>query len=301
MGLSNFDSRVTRLFLEAGMQEVDGTEELFYTGENKNVIASGSTEMNFGFKRTNQTVYGSRRVVFQQMKILEMFKNISPVVYCYTPRSSLEVVDALIARYGVPLKREWFREEAIPTEVGNSPGFKIHLWLNNTLFTYGSREIKEALEVQVNQANVDIGDIFKKNVLAAPKMPYVIRQGYTNIDLLSYGKDFTPNTIERFKLLRAIENSLDLYHHETPHAERSANLVELLQDRLGFKVTVEADVDKALCLLRGTFVYNGPTVGFNGANTWYDNILVFDTITDPVDSAARDYRGRAYVHYNNMS
>lgn len=301
MPLSNFDTRVTRLFLEAGMQEVDGTEELFFSGENKNVIASGNTEMNFGFKRSNQTVYGSRRVAFAQMMLLTMFKNISPVVYCYTPRSTLDVVDALIARYGVPFKREWFRDDAIPANVGNSPEFKIKLWLNNTLFTFGSRDINEMLEVQVNQADVDVADIFKKNILTSPVMPYVIRQGYTNIDLLSYGKDFTPNTIERFKLLRAIDSSLDLYHHDTPHAERSANLVELLEDRLGIDVTVEADIDKALCLLRATLVYNGPSIGFAGANTWYDNVLVFDTITDPVDSAARDYRGRAYVHYNNMS
>lgn len=301
MALSNFDTRVTRLFLEAGMQEVDGTEELFYSGENKNAIATGNTEMNFGFKRSNQTVYGSRRVAFKQMILLDMFKHISPVVYCYTPRTTGEVVDALIARYGVPFKREWFRDEAIPANVGNSPAFKVKLWLNNTLFTYGSRSPEEALEVQVNQADVDVADIFKKNILKSPEMPYVIRQGYTNIDLLSYGKDFTPNTVERFKLLTAIDSSLDLYHHETPHAERSANLVELLSDRLGIPVTVEADIDKALCLLRATLAYNGPSTGFAGANTWYDNVLVFDTITDPVDSAARDYRGRAYVHYNNMS
>lgn len=300
MAFSNFNSRIARLFLDAGMQDVDGSETLFYNGADAYQVDNTDTIMNLGWSAKNNTVRGSRRVKFNKMSLSKMFNRITPVVYMYTPRSTREVAEALIKRYGLPMSPGWFVDSAIPTNVGNQPDFTIGLSVVNTLFSRAPTENEGPLQVRVLQADVDLADIFKNNVMTAPVMPYVVRQGYTNLETITYGVDFTPDTPERFILLRAIEASIDLYGPEAPSAERSGNLVELLTDRTGRLVTVEADQDGKICLLRATLIYNGPTVGFPTSNTWYDNVLVFDTILDPVDSAARDFRGRAYVHYNNI-
>lgn len=300
MAFSNFNSRIARLFLDAGMQDVDGSETLFYNGANGQQLELPETTMNLGWSAKNNTVRGSRRVRFTKMALATMFRNVTPVVYAYTPRSTKEVAEALIKRYGLPLDADWFVNTPIPTEVGNSPDFTIGISLKRTLFTRNPSESEGATQVRVIQADVDLSEIFKNNVLSTPVMPFVVRMGYTNLETLTYGIDFTPDTPERFILLRDIQASIDLYGFESPSAERSGNLVELLSDRTGRPATVEADQDGKICLLRATLVYNGPTVGFPTADTWYDNVLVFDSIVDPIDSAARDYRGRAYVHYNNI-
>lgn len=299
--LNNFDSRIARIFLDAGMTGVDGTERLFYNGADNFQFANVDTIMNLGFSASNFTVRGSRRVQFKKMKLEEMFKGISAEVFLYTPRSTREVAVELIRRYGVPLSPDWFVDTPIPTNVGNSPDFTVKLYINRTLFTMDTYNEAASLPVRVRQADVDLKDIFKKVDLNTPVIPYTLRAGYTNTELLTYGKDFTPDTIERFKLLAAIASSQDLYGFEYPSSERAANLVELMNSRMDIGVTTDGDVDMKIALKNATFVHNGPTVGFAKADTWYDNVLVFDTVTDPMDSTARDFRGRCYVHYNNVS
>jgi len=299
MAFTPFQSRVVRWFLDAGMQDVDGSEALFFNGNDDYQIASNQTILNVGFSSTNFSVRGSRRVRFNKLSLNTLFRGVTPVVYLYTPRSKREVAQALIDRYGLPLQAEWFADEAIPTATGNLEDFTVKLWLNLTLFTMGGDEYN-FLTVRVLRANADLATLFKDNVLDTPVMPYVIRSGYKNTELMTYGKDFTPSTEERFVALKSIASSQDLYGTQSPSLELSNTLVEILSDRLGIPVTKEADVDGALCVHNATFVYNGPTTGLTGADVWYDNVLVFDTVIDPLDSTARDYRGRCWLHYNNM-
>lgn len=302
MSLNNFDSQIARIFLNAGMQNVDGTETLFFNGLDTVASTDSATVLNMGFSSKNFTVRGSRRVRFRKMKLLTLFRGISPVVYCYTPRTAREVADALIKRYGLPLLKEWFVDFPIASDVGNSPDFTVRLRLTRTNFCEPEPYAQvDYLEVRVLQQDQDVGELFKKTVMTAPAMPYVPRQGYANTELLTYGIDFTPNTVEVYDAIKSITTSEDLYGHESPSLERANTLMELMTDRLGFPVVREPDQDDALCLLRSTLVYHGLTVGFPTADTWYTNVLVFDTITDPLDSAAREYRGRCYVHYNSIS
>lgn len=299
--LNNLDSRIARIFLEAGMTGVDGSERLFYNGADQFQIANLNTVMNFGFSSANFTVRGSRRVQFNKVKLNNMFRGVSAEVFLYTPRTTHEVAAELIRRYGLPLNLDWFVNTPIPTEVGNSPDFTIKLYMVRTLFNMEPANQDEALSVRVRQADVDLKDIFKKVDLSTPKLPFTIRAGYTNTEYLTYGKDFSPETVEKFALLKAIAASEDLYGFEYPSSDRSAYLVELMNSRLDIEVTTEGDQDGKLSLKNAVFVHNGPTVGFPKADTWYDNVLVFDTVLDPMDSSARDYRGRCYVHYNNVS
>ena len=62
--------------------------------------------------------------------------------------------------------------------------------------------------------------------MTAPAMPYVTRQGYANTELLTYGTDFTPNTVEVYDAIKSITTSEDLYGHESPSLERANTLME---------------------------------------------------------------------------
>lgn len=300
MPLAHFESRVARVFLDAGLQELDGNEKLFFNGADDLQLAQNKTVMNWGFKAINFTVRGSQRVQFEKLDLPTLFRRVTPVVYLYTPRTKRQVAAGLIERYGLPLKAEWFEDAPIPTDVGNSPDFTIGLMLQRTLFTNVVNELTSTLNVRVIQADSDLAEIFTNDVLESPKMPFTMLPGYKNTEVMTYGKDFTPNTEERFVGIRAIASSQDLYGQESPALERANHLIEVLSDRLGIPVTREADVDGALCVRNATFVYNGPTTGMASSDTFYDNVLVFDTVLDPMDSTARDYRGRCWIHYNNM-
>lgn len=300
MPLAHFESRVARVFLDAGLQDLDGSERLFFNGADEYQVGQNKTTMNWGFVANNHTVRGSRRVQFEKLDLPSLFRNVAPVVYMYTPRTKREVATALINRYGLPLKAEWFEDAPIPTDVGNQPDFTIGLLLSRTLFTNTINDLTSTLNVRVMQADMDLADVFTKDVLESPKLPYALLPGYKNTEVLTYGKDFTPSTEERFVVLRSIASSQDLFGLQAPSLERANVLMEVLSDRLGIPVTRESDVDGALCVRNATLIYHGPTTEFAQSDTFYDRVLVFDTILDPMDSTARDYRGRCWIHYNNM-
>jgi len=153
----------------------------------------------------------------------------------------------------------------------------------------------------VEQASMDVAELFKQNVLAAPQLPFTVRQGYKNTELMTYHIDFTPTTMEEYKLLLSITSSEYLWRSDSPYFESSENLFQLLKERLGIDVTTASDVEGSLCLRNATLVYNGLTTGISGVDAWYDRVLVFDTVTDPVDSTARTYRGRCYIHFNDLT
>lgn len=300
MAQNFFNARLLRMFVDVGLARPAGNEEMFFNGQNTKIQDPYINELNIGFTRNNLNVRGSRRTKFNKLEIRKLFRNITPVVWMYTPRSTGEVAQALIERYGLPLQKEWFANTAIPPEVGNNPPFKVKLALIGTDFTYHTAEV-DLLEVEVRQSDVDIGTLFESNVLDAPSLPFVVRQGYINTELMTYSKDFTPETIEVYKLLAGINTSAQLFSSDGTNDETSLMITALLHSRLGVPVVREGDVEGALTLRDATLVYNGLTSGFAKADSWYDRVLVFDTVLDPTSSTARTYRGRCYVHYNELS
>lgn len=298
MSLNFFNARWLRLFVEAGLARPTGNEEMFFTEPEPNLVLSSLNGMSVGFKKTNLNVRGSRRTKFYRFRLDRLFKNVSPVAYVYTPRTKAEVAQALIDRYGLPLKAEWFEDGAISKALGDNPPFNIELNLVRSDFTDRS---DIGVTVQVRQATVSVADIFKSNVLEAPGLPFVVRQGYTNTELKTYTVDFTPEVLDDYKILRGISTSEQLYSVDGLNLTSSMFITQLLHERLGVPVTVEGDIEGALSLRTANFVYNGPTSGFPGSDPWYDHVLVFDTVIDPVSSVARTYRGRCYIHYNELS
>lgn len=297
MSQDYFNLRWCRLFSEAGSPTLTGKEAMFFAAIDHDYRLE-SVSVSVGFSRTNLNVRGSRRVEVKKLHLASLFKNVPPLVFCYTPRSTREVAQALIERYALPLHAEWFVDTPIAVDIGNNPPFKVNMNLLNTEFTMADND---PTEVTVGAATVDIGDVFKFNVLDVPVLPFTVRTGYTNTELTTYGLDFTPEFIEDFRNIRAITKSADLYASSSPEIDRSSTLVRIMTSRLDFEVTTEGDIEDTLSTKNATFVYNGPSQGFAASDTSYDNVLVFDTVLDPVDSTARTYRGRCYVHYNNLS
>ena len=298
MSLNFFNARWLRLFVEAGLARPTGNEEMFFTEPDPDLVSSSLNEMSVGFKNTNLNVRGTRRTKFYRYRLDRLFKNVSPVVYVYTPRTKAEVAQALIDRYGLPLKAEWFEDGVISKTLGDNPPFNIEMNLVRSNFTDNENA---DVTVQVRQASVSVADIFKSNVLEAPGLPFVVRQGYTNTELKTYTVDFTPEVLDDYKILRGISTSEQLYSVDGLNLTSSMFITQLLHERLGVPVTVEGDIEGALSLRAANFVYNGPTSGFPGSDPWHDHVLVFDTVIDPVSSVARTYRGRCYIHYNELS
>lgn len=293
MAFDFFNARWSRIFADAGLP-VKGKETVFFPYVERKW--ESATRALVGFSKTDANFQGTRAVTCSHLSLAALFKNISPVeTYAYVPRTTVEVAASLIERYGLPLQAEWFVSEPITDEQVNNMPFDIKLKLKNVNWCKQNND-GDSITVTVYEPNVDIKDAFKVTILDAPKMPYVVKSGATNVELISIGTDFTPLYIEDYDRLLEITQSEDLYAASTPYVYRSDVLIRLLQERTGIITKREADWSKnILCTYHATFVYNGPASGFANADTRYDRVLVFDMNTN-----STAYSGRFYFHYNDL-
>lgn len=288
-----------RMFYKAGAN-VDGTEEFyggyFYTAEGAPRWYEGS----IGWKNTSPMIRGTKRLRWERVHLRELFANIRPEVYVYNAHDALKVVTALFKKYGVPYDPAWVTNFSVN---GNRAEYYIDVDFFNTQWT--QRWVGEGwsnpLRVYVKQPTMNVAELFADTVVSNPVMPYTVRAGYTNTEILTFSVDFTPSEDLSYKQLLEIAATADLNDTTAdPSAYRAQNLVDLLSSRLGIPATTEADIDGALSTANAKFIYNGPATGIAVANPAYDRVLVFDTDLDTNSTAARTYRGRVYMHYNNV-
>lgn len=291
-----------KIFSRAGA-EVDGTEQLFYAYVGgAETFRSRWMNGSVGWKQASPMIRGTKYVRWERIVLNELFKNITPEVYMYNAHSLVEIAEALFNKYGVPYDPNWVRNAAVN---GNRLEYTVALDFNDNQWAMFSRQSNydtdHPLIVTVKQPSMDLATLYTDTVVTEPTMPYVVRAGYTNTEILSFSLDFTPTLDDEFRLLQEIASDADLNDVTAdPTKSRAEYLVRLLGERLGIPTTVEADIDGALTTAGAKFVYNGPSVGISVANTQYDNVLVFDTVIDPASTVARTYRGRVYMHYNNV-
>ncbi len=296
---NQFVARLAQVFSQAGAK-MDGNEQSVF-GYVLNENDAWATEAHIGWKSTNQTIRGTKIFKFNRLNLLYLFKNVQPVLYIYNAHKLSEIIDALIKKYQLPVIPFWF-ENYNDNVDGNHLEYSVQLDFANNVWTrpsvYGQQ--RYWLTVKVIQPNMNIGELFLNNKLSAPTLPYVIRAGYTNTELLTIGVDFTPREDDDYRKLISIKNTADMTDDQsTDTAPKVAALIKIITDRLGIEVTTTPDVDGALSLAGAKFVYNGDAGGISQADTSYDRILVFDTDTDPASTKARTYRGRVFIHYNN--
>lgn len=289
MSFDFFNARWSRIFADAGLP-VKGTETVFFPIVERHWDAA--TRAVLGFAKTDPNFQGTRAVSAVHLRLDHLFKNISPIeAYAYVPRSTQEVAAALIERYGVPLKAEWFVDAPITDEQVNNMPFDIKLQLKNVPWCSHNTSAYD-ITVTVYEPNADIADVFKTDILDMPVMPYTIRAGKTNLELITVGVDFTPLYPDDYTRLLEIETSEDLFSAATPHIYRADVLVRLMQERTGI-TTVRTPTGGDITTNGATLVFNGKASQYPSADTRYDRVIVMDITCDK-------YAGRYYFHYNDL-
>ena len=296
--INNFHQRIRQLIRAKG-GDTDGNEDFYFTYPSQLGMVNRVRAI-VGARNTSPAVRGSFIGTFSKVSLRMMFKNLpDPVVAVYNPKSSQDVVKAIIDKYGLFVEPGWF--VSFPVQ---RPPFTAKIDFVETYWTSSDRDMYSddvRISVTVEQPVVDIASLFKNVVLDKPVMPWPRRLGYTNTELLTYGVDFTPNFEEDFIDLKNIKEDDDLSSDEDPHVWRSNTIIRLLKERLGIPVVRTAGIEGQLSLYGAKLLYNGPTIGYPTADVWYDNVLVFTTEIDPtVEDAVFTYRGTIYVHYNNV-
>lgn len=293
MSFDYFKARWSRIFADAGLP-VKGGDKIFYPYVNRKW--ESATRAVVGFSKEDPNFQGTRAVVASHLRLGTLFKNI-PVIeaYAYVPRTTVDVAAALIERYGLPLQADWFVSTPITDEQVNNMPFDIELSLKNVNWCQHNNA-SDTITVTVYEPNVDVKDAFGTNILDVLSLPYTVKAGATNVELLSIGVDFTPLYPEDYDRLLEIASDNDLYSAATPYVYRSDVLIRLMQERTGIVTKREADWGKnVISTYQAKFVYNGPTAGFAYADTRYDRVLVFD-----INHNATAYSGRYYFHYNDL-
>ena len=284
-----FKHRWYRFFSDSGLP-VKGNEDLLFA---QTARVGPVTQTFVGFKRSDPNFQGTKSVAAKNLKLSALFKNIGPVsVYAYTPKTYREIAGMLIEIYGLPLEADWFIDGVItPAQIQNMP-FDITLQLNNVPWCENDGV---GLKVTVREPTVDIAATFKNTKLTATTLPYTVRAGKTNVELISIGTDFTPLFMDDYAQLLVITSSADLSSPVLPNVERADVLVRLLGDRLKIPCTrLQEHAPGELTTFGATFQYNGPTTGYATADTRYSRVLVFDVLGET-------YQGRFYFHYNILA
>lgn len=289
MAIDYFNARWSRIFSDAGLQ-MTGKDKLFFPF----VKRDNSYSLNIvGFQKTDPNHQGTKIAQTDNIRLNDLFRNIQDIhVYVYVPKTTRDIAAALIERYGLPLRADWFVEVPISAgQVANMP-FNIDLQLLPVYWCFNDPNDK--VTVTVHEPNVDLAVAFANNVIDAPGLPYKLEQGRTNVELVSIGTDFTPLYVEDYQRLREITTDADLSSAATPNVYRADVLVRLMEERTSVPTQRQSTVEAGILSTAGAKLkYHGKPAGFPTADTRYDYVLVF-TVSCPT------YVGDYYFHYNSL-
>ena len=250
------------------------------------------------FRDTGANYRGGGLVTFNSVSLDTLFKNITPVVWLYNPKTLREVAAGLIAQYGAPLETYWFADGVF--DYSQMPQ-TVTLTLEDHVFTKYS-----TLQVEVRRADVDITTLFTDTTLVTPQAGFTPQPNRTSAEF-SYAVDFTPQNLYEYEQLLAYPSSKitteELYDNLSVQT-----LKGLIEERLGkavaFEVT-EGLTATQVCFKNSSLVYNGLTKNYvhpdllpwrAGADGWYDRVLVVS-----FEIASSGFQGLAYFHYNDLN
>lgn len=251
------------------------------------------------FKDSDGKYRGGGIIEYNHLNPALLFKNITPVVYLYNPKSHAEIAEELGRRYGVPVFGVWVKNKAfdyttLPQTV------TIEFAANNYI-----NEV--SLNVRVERSNADLAEIFTKDVLATPNLPYEVLDARTNA-AFSYHIDFTPDSLQEFKFLKAYPVDQITNENSYKNSQSVRVLRELVVERTNWTAQYEtyySPTPKSLCFKGSQLLYNGSTKRFVDpaadpasptADAWYDNVLVIR-----FSSMYSGVQGLGYFHYNELS
>lgn len=289
MAIDYFNARWSRIFSDAGLQ-MTGKDKLFFPFTRRDP----SYTLNIvGFQKTDPNHQGTKITQTDNYRLGDMFRGVQDLhVYVYVPKTTRDIAAALIERYGVPLRADWFVETPISaSQVQNMP-FDIDLRLLPVPWCNPDGEDK--VTVTVHEPNMDLAVAYAKNVIDVPTLPFTLQQGRTNVELVSIGTDFTPLYVEDYQRLQEITTDADLSSAATPSVYRADVLVRLMEERTGVTTVRQSTTEAGIVSTAGSKLkYHGKPSGYPTADTRYDHVLVFD-INCPT------YVGDYYFHYNSL-
>lgn len=251
------------------------------------------------FKKIDGAAYrGAVLFNYNALRLDSLFKNISPEVWLYNPKTTKEVAAELIRRYNVPAEIDWFVDQPINADVLPQ--------IYSIAFKRTNQTVPTTIDVKVNRSEVDLADIFLDNVLDVPAISFVSETNRTNAEF-SYAVDFTPDNLYTYHYLR--NYPAGLFDEEIDwEAEPVQSLASLIRERMGYPTfyeRLEGLQTGDVCFRGSQLVYNGPTAGYvhpdnlassPGGDTRYDRLLVVR-----FDSAYSGFQGLGYFHYNDLS
>lgn len=254
-----------------------------------------SVIVNFG--DTDGNYRGSRITTYFTMRIKQLFKNVTPTVKLYNPQTMQEIGEALIKKYGLPLKVDAFSTVAVDATVlpaNIQVGVGSWNWLEPDMLT-----------VRVERASVSIPELITDSVLESPGLPTTIMSGRTPAEY-TYPLDFTPDLPEQFDAVRNYPViAFDDTNKESLLQDPAVMwLMDAISKRMGVPSDWEVTNPDGFPLYKSLLIYNGPTADYVPANaqpwsprgdTQFDNLLVIQFSTDIPGRS-----GLGFFHYNSL-
>lgn len=240
---------------------------------------------------------GAKGTTYFTMRPSLLFKNITPTVTLYNPKTMREIGEALVLKYGLPLKSDAFPvtpvdASILPADISVSIGS--YAWMEN-----------EFIKVRVERAKASIPDLLTTTILDSPGLPTTVLTGRTPAEY-SYAYDFTPDLPEDY--LPLVNYPVDYF--DTTNKDIVINdpgvlwLMSAITKRLGVECAWEVTDPNGVAMFKSQLVFNGPSKDYVPSNpqpwsprgdTAFENLLVIQFSSDIPGRA-----GLGFFHYNSL-
>ncbi len=240
---------------------------------------------------------GAKGTTYFTMRPSLLFKNITPTVTLYNPTTMREVGEALILKYGLPLKTEAFPVTPIdatvlPADISISIGD--YTWMEN-----------EFIDVRVERAKVSVPEIFTDTVLDSPGLPTTVLTGRTPAEY-TYAYDFTPDLPEDYlPLVNYPTGFFDDTVKDTVLADPGVMwLMAAIAKRMEVECSWETTDPNGFAMYKSQLVFNGMSKDYVPANaqpwsprgdTAFENLLAIQFSSDIPGRT-----GLGFFHYNTL-
>lgn len=251
--------------------------------------------INFG--DTDGNYRGAKSTTYFTMRPSLLFKNITPSVTLYKPKTMREIGEALILKYGLPLKSDSFPvtpvdASILPAKIPVSIGD--YYWMEN-----------ELINVQVNRAAASVPDLFTDTVLESPGLPTTIMTGRASAEF-TYAYDFTPDLPEDYL---ALINYPTMFFDDTVKDAVMEDpavlwLTAAISKRMGSECAWEVSSADGFSMYKSQMIFNGLSKDYVPAtpqpwtprgDTAFENLMVIQFSSDIPGRA-----GLGFFHYNTL-
>ena len=295
--------RLLRNFVRTSKLEPNNKDKLsvlyttFVKSEGYQTATFTRMAMMVNFSDSDGNYRGAKSTTYFTIRPELLFKNITPAVTLYNPKTMREVGEALILKYGLPIKSDAFPVTPIDASV-------LPATIDISMGSYGWME-PEFIPVRITRAKVSVQELFQNTVLDSPQIPTTLLTGRTPAEY-TYALDFTPDLPEDYT---ALLNYPTMFFDETvKDAVMADQAVIWLMGAIAKRMAVPSDWEvvnpDGFAMFKSQLVYNGLSKDYVPANaqpwsprgdTGFENLLVIQFSSDIPGRA-----GLGFFHYNTL-